>query len=170
MIPIIGEGTERDPYAIPLATRDGTYIPNVRTTEQAPEFHQSAAEMFNHERGNAHLRSSTSLYNCVGHVFASRRTWVEIDHLALILQRDGYKRVSEQKELWIGDVIVYENADHEMTHVGVVVEKQPDVEHGGYKIYVLSKWGQNGEYFHQLDDVPPLLGKPATFWSERREV
>src|SRR6266849_5824649 len=160
MIPIIGEGTERDPRAIQLASRDGTYIPNFRPPELAPEVHRSAAEMFKRERENAKLRSSTSVYNCVGQVFASRRTWVEIDHLPSILERDGYKRFNERKNLWVGDIVVYENAGGEMTHIGLVVEKRPDVAHGGHQIYVLSKWGQNGEYLHELEDVPPLLGNP----------
>jgi hypothetical protein len=170
MIPIIGEGTERDPLSIQLATRDGSYIPNFRTPELAPEIHRSAAEMFGRERAEAQLRSSTSLYNCVGQMFASRRTWVEIDYLQSILERDGYRRVNERKNLWIGDVVVYENREGEITHVGLVVEKRLDVKSGNHVIYVLSKWGQNGEYFHQMDDVPPLLGNPVKFWTERREV
>ena len=170
MPPIILLGTERDPRAIPLATRDGVYLPNYRTQELAPETHRAAAEMFQKTRPGARLRSSTSQYNCVGLVFASRRTWVESDHLQLILKSDGYKKVENEQNLMVGDLVVYENEQHDLTHVGLVVEIKWNLVGGKNTILILSKWGQNGEYLHEIEDVPPLLGRPSTFWTERREV
>jgi hypothetical protein len=167
---IIGEGSERDPRSIPMTTRDGSHIPNFRRPEDSPEMRRGAANTLKVEHGNAKLRSSSSTYNCVGHLFASRRTWVESDHLPAILERDGYSRVDDPSKLCVGDIVVYENAHGEITHVGQVVEMQPNLLDGGRKVIILSKWGVYGEYLHELLDVPLLLGRPRNFWTERREV
>lgn len=87
----------------------------------------------------------------------------------MILERDGYRSVDERK-VWVGDIVVYENAQGETTHVGQVVEIQLNVQDGGRTVTVLSKWGAYGEYLHELHDVPVRLGVPKAFWSERREV
>ncbi len=166
----IGEGSDRDPRSIPVSTRDGSHVPNFRRAEDPPEVRRGAAEMFKEEHGNARLRSSSSTYNCVGHLFAARRTWVESDHLPMILERDGYSRIDDSRKLWVGDIVVYENAHGEITHVGQVVEIQPNLEDGGRKLIILSKWGVYGEYVHELLDVPLRLGSPKAFWTERREV
>jgi hypothetical protein len=167
---IIGEGSERDPRSIPVSTRDGSYIPNFRRPEDPPEVRRSAVEMFKDEHGNAKLRSSSSTCNCVGHVFAARRTWVESDHLPTILERDGYSRIEDTRKLCVGDIVVYENPQGEVTHVGQVVEIQTNIGDGTRRVVILSKWGVYGEYLHELLDVPLRLGKPKAFWTERREV
>ena len=167
---IIGEGSERDPRSLRLSTRDGFHIPNVSRQEDPPEIRRGAIEMFKTEHGNAKLRSSSSTYNCVGHVFAARRTWIESDHLPTILEKDGYSRFHDPHKLWVGDIAVYENSVGEITHVGQVVEIQKNVEDGSHKVIILSKWGVYGEYLHELLDVPLRLGSPKTFWTERREV
>jgi hypothetical protein len=167
---IIGEGSERDPRSIPLSTQDGSHIPNYRRAEDPPEVRRGAVTMFKTDHGNAKLRSSSSTYNCVGHVFAARRTWVESDHLPAILERDGYSRLDESQKLWVGDIVVYENEHGEITHVGQVVEIEKKLEDGGRKVTILSKWGVYGEYLHDLLDVPLRLGSPKAFWTERREV
>jgi hypothetical protein len=126
--------------------------------------------MFKTDHEAAKLRSSSSTYNCVGHLFAARRTWVESDHLLTILERDGYSPFQDVQKLWVGDMVVYENPQGETTHVAQVTEIQLDVEVGGRKVIVLSKWGVYGEYLHELLDVPSRLGKPKAFWTERHEV
>ena len=170
MLPIIGEGSERDPRSIPISTRDGSHIPNYRRPGDSPQMRRGAVEMFKGEHGNARLRSSSSTYNCVGHLFAARRTWIESDHLTTILERDGYALVKDQQKLWVGDIVVYENPQGEITHVGQVVEIQQNLLDGSRTLIILSKWGVYGEYLHELSDVPLRLGVPKTFWSERREV
>ena len=125
--------------------------------------------MLKREHGEAKLRSSSSPYNCVGHLFAARRTWVESDHISMILERDGYLRVEDARKLWVGDIVVYQK-DSELTHIGQVVEIRIDHENGLRRPIVLSKWGVYGEYLHELRDVPLMLGSPETYWTERREV
>jgi len=88
----------------------------------------------------------------------------------MILERDGYSQIDDSRKLWVGDIVVYENPHGEITHVGQVVEIQPNLEDGGRKLIILSKWGVYGEYVHELLDVPLRLGSPKVFWTERREV
>jgi hypothetical protein len=167
---IIGEGSERDVRSIPLSTRDGSHIANVRRLEDPPEVRRKAAEDLRREHENARLRSSSSTYNCVGLVFAARRTWVGNDSLTTILERDGFSQVSGDQNLRVGDIVIYENSQGEMTHVGQVVDIEVSLIDGSGKVTVLSKWGAYGEYLHDLIDVPGQYGNVRRFWTERREV
>ncbi len=66
-----------------------------------------------------------------------------------------------------GDVVVYEK-DNSISHVAMVLSKQPDLANGQWRIRVLSQWGADGEYSHWHDDVADLLGEPIKFYSERK--
>jgi len=112
------------------------------------------------------VRSLSSIYNCVGMVFASRRTVVDVDYLPTILEDDGYRQIPA-KEVVEGDVVVYADSWGKFSHVGVVIHHSPDVQSASWKTRVLSQWGADGEFFHDLDDVHPYLGKPKGFWTER---
>ncbi len=45
-----------------------------------------------------------------------------------------------------------------------------DARHPGDPLTVLSKWGGEGEYMHDMSDVPELFGTPAEFWTHRKGV
>lgn len=167
MIPIIGEGQKRDPRALELATKKGTFIPNIRQAEWLPHMLQHAVEQVKRDRPGAELRSSTATYNCVGLVFASRRTWVESDHLPMILEEDGFQKLQQEKDVRVGDLAVYEDGGSP-SHVGIVVKIEQDIAHAEFRFTVLSKWGQVGEYIHDLEDVPFTCGEPKSFWTERK--
>lgn len=167
---IIGEGSERDRKTIPLSTCDGSHIPNFTRKEDPPEVRRHGIEIFKNAHPNAHLRSISSTYNCIGHLFGARRTWIEIDHLKTIFTLDGYRLITDENKLWVGDIVVYENRFGETTHVGQVVEIQKNLVGGESNVRVLSKWGPYGEYLHDLFDVSELIGKPKEYWTERREV
>ena len=118
---------------------------------------------------SAEVRSLNSLYNCMGMVFASRRTWIELEleHLRMILQDDEYQQVPNEGELRQGDVVVYRDDDNYVSHVGIVVNIRTRIKEATREIFVLSQWGQDGEYFHLAEDVNPRLGKPAEYWTDR---
>ena len=116
---------------------------------------------------NARARSLSSVYNCVGMVFAARRTWVDPEHLPMILADDGYQPVPNETELQPGDVVVYRDSDGQVSHVGIVSEVRTNLAQAVREVFVLSQWGQDGEYFHRADDVNPLLGMPAEYWTDR---
>lgn len=109
----------------------------------------------------------SSVYNCMGMVFAARRTWIDPEEIRLILEDDDYRRVSDASELMPGDVVVYRTDDGSVSHVGVISEVQIDIREASRRIVVLSQWGREGEYFHGVDDVNPRLGKPTEYWTDR---
>lgn len=165
---IIQPGGPRDVRSIPLATKQGRFIPNERRPERAPDALQAAVNLMRLERPDARLRSISATYNCVGLVFANRRTLVDTDDVPMILHEDGYYQVPRLDQVSAGDVVVYRNAIGEIVHVGVVLCKEPEVRTATWKVTILSQWGANGEYIHAPDYVPQALGQPSGYWSERR--
>jgi hypothetical protein len=108
------------------------------------------------------LRSMASAYNCVGHVFGSRRTVIDIDHVQRILKDDGYYPVIEEKAAE-GDVVLYYGRDGTPTHIGILWR----IDRAFGQKTVLSQWGRDGEFFHALADVMEDWAVKTTFWSER---
>ena len=98
-------------------------------------------------------RSMSSLYNCMGMVFASRRTCIEPEHLPMILNDDEYRRVANKGDLQRGDIVVYRDDDGEVSHVGIVADVTTDPAKATWDVLVLSQWGRHGEYFHLDEDV-----------------
>jgi hypothetical protein len=169
MVDIIGAGSKRDREAIELATRAGTFIPNVRRREQSPARMKAAWDIWKEKHVSLVPRSHSSCYNCMGMVFASRRTWVEPDQLAMILREDGFRKI-EPSEAVRGDIVVYRDGSGGVAHVGLVLSKYADVKDASWKVEVLSQWGADGEFFHDAYDVPSLLGTPQEYWTERRTL
>ena len=151
---------------LPLATRKGRQIPNDRRMERNPAAMQAARNLWLGRHTAATMRSLTAVYNCMGMVFAARRTWVEPEVLPMVLDDDEYHRLSAPNQVVVGDVVVYRDAQGDVVHVGLVtgVNLGPATR----QIMVLSQWGADGEYFHRVDDVPSLLGTPAEYWSDRK--
>jgi len=165
---IIGAGGPGDRQALPLTTRRGTRIPNEQRLERAPEGLRVARELWESRYPEARVRSLSSTYNCMGMAFATRRTWIDTDHLDMIFGEDGYQRVAEPSRVTVGDILVYRNQSGEAVHVGIVVARIPSVESGGWLTTVLSQWGADGAWIHPESHVPTVLGQPSEYWSERR--
>ena len=93
------------------------------------------------------------------------------DSLDLILRDDGYQSIDE-RDVVPGDVVVYGKRRGEAQHVAMViaVEKKVDLLHPRWIIKVLSQWGADGEYIHELTDVPESYGGPIAFYSERSQL
>ena len=153
--------------ALALATRKGNPIPNEQPSPRAPVQMDAAKDMVLKANASACTRSLNSIYNCMGMVFASRRTWVEPDHLPMILADDGYRRVPNEADLQPGDVVVYRDEDGHVSHVGIVTVVRTNLQQATREVFVLSQWGRDGEYFHRADDVNLRLGKPAEYWTDR---
>ena len=113
--------------------------------------------------------SLTSVYNCMGLVFSSRRTSIEIVHLPWILKEDEYRQLGSRDELRVGDVVVY-GTSSALTHVGLVSELPLILATNKREIVVLSKWGRDGEYLHDIDYVPEIYGKSLQLWTNRRRA
>jgi hypothetical protein len=103
-------------------------------------------------------------------IVAARRAWVDPDNLIWILEDDGFQRLQGIQQVEIGDLVVYRSTDGDVSHVGVVLRKKLIIgaEKKGDPLVVLSKWGGDGEYIHEMSDVPALLGSPSEFWTDRK--
>lgn len=155
---------------LPLATKRGTRIPNERRREHAPIRLQAAKDIVLRSHPVAQMRSLSATYNCMGMVFANRRTWIDTDHLQLILQEDNYRQTTID-DIQPGDVIVYRDELGSVTHVGLVscIEVNlADLSEDMHKVTVLSQWGADGEYFHPADEVNERLGNPTEYWTDRQ--
>lgn len=124
------------------------------------------------------LRSGpTKMYNCHGLTFANRRAWVEnvppldpttVQSIEGVLEEDGYRPVNLQ-EVEIGDVAAYrEDPDGHIHHTGIVVQVDSAFgEMTNQVLLIMSKWGQNGEFLHTPNVVPPGYGSYMQYWTER---
>jgi len=162
MVMIINPGGEGSIYRIQLATSANRPIRNERRPrEKKPEQLRAAVEL--HKKNHPHitLRSMSADYNCMGLVFASRRTSIDIDDsLQQILDEDGYRKIAV-RDVQPGDVVLYLDRYKKPAHIGVILEHRarplsaapPPRELDSWHIMVLSQWGTDGEYIHDLMDV-----------------
>ena len=170
-----GEGGPSDRHSIRLATRRNGWIANVVRQEARPESLRASVTLFREHHPEARLRSATARYNCMALPFGSRRTWIAPDALDPVLSlilRDGEYRQIEAVAARPGDLVVYRATmvDRSVSHIAVVDEVGADVATADLRLFVLSKWGQYGEYRHRAEDVPVWLGVPTEYWTDRREA
>ena len=153
--------------SLSLATRKGNQIPNEQQPQASSREMQNAQSDILDRHPRAHARSLSSIYNCMGMVFASRRTWIEPENLEMILIEDEYRQVNDLAQLERGDVVVYRDSQGDVSHVGIVAEPGLYTPDGKRQVLILSQWGQAGEYVHLVDDVSPWLGTPVEYWTDR---
>jgi hypothetical protein len=156
---------------MPLVTKKGRSIPNVVNDEPSAFFLQNAdAHAIAPYAGTTCTlrRPITATYNCVGMIFASRRTCIDPVHLPDIFQDDEYRQLASEADLVVGDVVAYryETPPNQHAHVALVVW----TPHGDAtaKTRLLSKWGDRaGEFFHDIDLIPPGCGGILEYWTDR---
>lgn len=165
---IIDPGGESDSRALKLSTCTGQHIRNERFIEKAPATLLASLEI-DRKSNPAALRVSdpTATYNCMGLVFGSRRTCIDISELTFILKEDSYERVSKPGDVKTGDVVIYCKGGKPQ-HVGLVHTISPECSSGTFKTTVVSKWGYHAEYVHDIHDVPESYGSPQFFWTHRK--
>ncbi len=164
---LIGPGGENDKNSIRLSTCRGNHIPNWQKRERALEAMEAARTVVTEGHAGRALRSLSSTYNCIGMVFANRRTCIEPEQVPMILEVDGFREVRRAAHVVTGDVVVYE-AEGEISQVAIVVSNEPGIRDGSSNIRVLSQWGFDGEYLHDYRDVHAALGNPVRFDTDRR--
>lgn len=152
---------------IPLSTRKGNQIPNEQQLLLSKQELEEARAYVLEQRPRVHARSLSNIYNCMGMVFASRRTWIHTDQLEMILKEDEYRLLNDLAELERGDIAVYRDFEGKVSHVGIVAEAGLYLNSGQRQVVVLSQWGQAGEFFHSAEDVNPLLGTLSEYWTDR---
>lgn len=146
--------------AICLQTSKGRNIPN-RQGSQLDHIQQDLIGWIENDYARAEIRTGVStLFNCHGLTFGSRRVKIEPNAIQMILDDDLYESV-EQNDVKRGDIIVYRTDDGELAHSGIVVELSPLM----FSPWICSKWGDGPEVVHRYLDVPiEIYGSDCTFY------
>lgn len=163
---IINRGDESDPRSLKLYTRKHRFVQNEQKPGFPVERMRAATQMWQQRHPEARLRAAASTYNCMGLVFANRRTCIDPDQWNLIREDDGYRPLADNERPLPGDVVLYED-QHGLAHVAVITKAEPDPRSADWRIEVISQWGADGEFIHDMHDVPQMLGTPTQIWTER---
>jgi len=161
--------------SIIVQTRKGTNIKN--TVEPEPGFrerrrYQAVFDKFGNNWGER--KTATGVYNCAGHVWASRRASLhDPKQWRVILADDGYRLLPQGEDPFPADLVLYVNEeDNEILHVGQILELRKGLTtNSSRKPWVLSKLDdQSGEVMHWVEDV--LYGKQGfsfkiEYWTDR---
>ncbi len=168
-VPLLEAGEEFGPEIL-LATRQGNKIRNLQRYEASPVQLRAWTKLIKDQCCRAQLRSSVSIYNCVGMVFASRRTWIDIDLIKWILIEDGYHPFSELGNSKSGDLVLYRDTlTKEYVHVGMIIGEKLLLEGSSQsEIWVISQFGKHGEWIHPLEHVLPNYKGGLELWTDRR--
>lgn len=116
----------------------------------------------------------SGIYNCAGHVWASRRTAIyEELEWTKILTEDEYRKLNMTEIPKPGDLALYHSEDVGFIHCGQVISIEPGLTAGGSPIpKILSKWDDaSGEYIHFASDVPfkdKIPDFKLEYWTDRR--
>ncbi|HUY90227.1 MAG TPA: hypothetical protein VMV10_15930 [Pirellulales bacterium] len=120
---------------------------------------------------------ASGVYNCAGLVWASRRTCLtEESEWRAILKEDEYRRITSEREVAVGDVVVYvRRGSNEIIHVAKVCEKismaGAGLEGARPVLKALSKWDNRyGEDVHAIEDVFLNGGEAfdVEYWTDRK--
>lgn len=93
-------------------------------------------------------------YNCHDLTFASKRTGIYDDEEILKIIRDEYQEVINEREVIIGDVIIYYDNNDKILHSGVVVKANNNNPHELVDIRILSKVRNYKEIVHNVNSSP----------------
>ncbi|MFN7937068.1 MAG: hypothetical protein U0R19_27340 [Bryobacteraceae bacterium] len=165
---LINPGGPGDKRSIALETSKRRRIPNEQFPERPTESMQAARRQVTDGHPGRIPRSLSATYNCVGMVFANRRTSIDPEYVPAILADDGFALVEQLADVHRGDVVVYTDDHGDIAHVGIVIANE--LIFGTRQVLVLSQFGRDGEYFHPHNDVPDCYGKNIRFYSERRDL
>jgi hypothetical protein len=147
--------TER---SIVVQTRTGKNVKNLVELEPGPRYlrrYRAILDKFG--KHCVERKPPTGVYNCAGHVWASRRTAIlESDQWQLILLEDGYRRLSPGREPFPGDLALYRDSDtDDVLHVAEVLRLSPGIgPETPRKPWLLSKLDSTaGEVMHYESDL-----------------
>lgn len=168
--PLVDPGGETDNLAVRLGTRKTSHIRNEMRPEWNPDELKKALEICSERFPNMVIRSVTAIYNCVGMVFATRRTWIEPEYVPIFLGDDEYHMLPSIEDAEIGDVAIYKEESDEIKHVGVIIEKTENLIEGSMDFRILSKWGPWAEFIHQPNEIFDSWGQLTEIWTDRKSI
>jgi len=162
MVLIIGEGGPADGDSLQLYTRGRRRIENVMRRPRPPAAMLAARAAIEAACPQARMRTLDSRYNCMGLLFASRRTWIDPDQFFLIAEDDALRQLPRDTAPLPGDIAAYfaGGGPHaELIHVALVVG-WTGPGHSTVDPELLSQFGADGEYFHHPSEIPSFLARP----------
>jgi len=144
---------------IVVQTRLGTPIENSQGPEPDYQALRIADKLEQDHQDWEKRKPACGVYNCAGHIWASRRTSIcESRDYDTILGEDGYRLLGAGESPKQGDITVYRLIDSKtILHVAMIMEARAGlgVLSSVRALYALSKWNPFcGEYMHKLEDVP----------------
>ena len=150
--------------SITICSRKGQAIPNTLVSPEDPRVVALKEANFSTPVGAKQLSSYDSTYNCMGMVFASRRTYIDSNDLVWVLRDDDYREI-DANEARIGDVVTYHSTESSplIEHIGWVALAQ-EYDSGLVGVLVHSKWGRHGEYIHPPRRTPVDFGTTIRYW------
>lgn len=159
------------PQSITLVTRRGNAISNTQGGKVAHGRILAFRDMCQRCRWEFRC-DPEGIYNCAGHVWASRRTGIsQTSDWRQILKDDGFRRLGKSSRLMPDDLALYRDVDdNTYLHVARVVRLEPGVSATSSLIpIVLSKWGHDlGECVHQaFDHGMNEYNVDVEFWTDR---
>ena len=118
-------------------------------------------------------KPACGVYNCAGHVWASRRTSIfEDSDWDMILTDDGYRKLQTGESPWPGDLVIYRDRSSGYLHVGMILALAEGITPDSPRIpWVLSKWDSaSPEVIHYFYSTPWLqqgFSVEAEYWTDR---
>lgn len=159
-------GTSRG--KIILQTRGGRNVENSQSCEPDAMFGNRYDRLRGKHFGWVNRKPACGVYNCLGLVWASRRTSIyDEGDISKILKDDGYRQLATEEQPQPGDVVLY-RLNGNTLHAAMVLELKP-LQPGSRIPWVLSKWNDaSGEDIHALQDIPEHFGDyQIEFWTDR---
>ena len=161
--------------SIVVQTRKGTNVKNVIELDPGDRELRVYDLLLRKSGGNwVRRKPPTGVYNCAGHVWASRRTSIlEEDQWRLSLAEDGYRRLSEAEAPAPDDLVLYVDADSNgFLHVARILELRSGIGSDSHPLaWVLSKRDSiSGEAMHFDHDVSHLhqgFRVRTEYWTDR---
>jgi hypothetical protein len=166
-----------EPRRITLHTHRGNAIENEIAIHPVPQYAIDKFHRIVNKHPNWRLRKPpTGIYNCFGHVWASRRTAIyeKFDDAVLrVREDDGYRTIDWERELpEVGDIACYwesVNPHRSCQHLGMVVKVNPRQQKDLPPfIVLLSKFDDtSGEVIHEATDH--IFGDHVRleYWTDR---
>ena len=164
--------TER---SIVVQTRKGTSVENLIEADPGETGRRRYRLLL--ERFGQHWRERTpaiGVYNCAGHVWASRRTSILADDVwRTVLREDEYRSLSDAETPVAGDLALYvDDESGQYLHVGMILEMGDGIAPESPKIpRILSKLNSAfGEIVHYERDLPygkQGISARVEYWTDR---
>jgi hypothetical protein len=166
-------GTPPD-QGFPLQTRSRVKIPNEQAAPpdagQIMAYHHLVAA---NQSVWEQRKDACGVYNCAGHVWASRRTSIYLDRMYQEILDEEYTIVPAGQSPKVGDLAVYrDRPSTPIFHIGMVMELRKLVIGNNVTTtpWVLSKMSDAfGEVLHPWNnyDTPGHTNPHVSFWTDK---